>query len=250
MSQYLTWIALIVLVGSRLHAADGDSSKNGINVSEYRMEIRKMKSDADLIYQQLQVFELDIVEEEYQELSSEINQIEIILNDLDASDEVDVRDRFYDLFEETLKSYNTLITVHDFYIQLENKKEKWSNQYFNLWEQTYAYKTQLDNLYVREEKVNVHYAGMKDAEVTKIRKKNIYESCMAIYDKTLTQMKRLNDCDHYGRIQLLEDLLPVLRKCSNLATTEETKELEKELKNTEDPEQKATLILGFQSEIE
>jgi len=89
---------------------------------------------------------------------------------------------------------------------------------------------------------------MKDAEVTKIKKKNIYESCNTIYDKTLIQLKRLNDCDHYGRIQLLEELLPVLHKCTKLINVKSTKTLEKELRRVDDPKQKAELILDFQIE--
>ena len=124
----------------------------------------------------------------------------------------------------------------------------WSDQYFDIWETTYAYKVRIDQLFVNEEKVNVHYGGMKDAEVTKIKKKNIYASCNAVYDKTLSQLKRLNDCDHYGKIQLLEELLPVLQKCSKLINVKSTKTLEKELRKTDDPRQKAILILDFEIE--
>ena len=239
---------VLVLVGIKAYSTDSDSSKSGFNVSEYQAEVRKIKSDADQIYQQFQIYELDVVEEKYQRLNDDVEKVEQILKELNNTEDINIRNEFFDLFEETLDSYNKLINLYDFYVQLERRKERWSNEYFNLWEQTYALKVRIDQLYVKEEKVNVHYGGMKDAEITKIRKRNIYESCNIIYDKTLSQLKRLNDCDHYGRIQLLQELIPVLDKCSKLAYLKNTKTLEKELKNTDDPKQKSELILDFESE--
>lgn len=226
--------------------SNGDSSQNGLNVSEYQAEVRKIKIDAEEIYKTFEIFGLDIVEEEYQKLSNDITEVEQILNDLNSSSDTNIRNEFFDLFEETRESYGTLVNLYDFYTQLERKKDRWSNEYFNMWEQTYAYKIRIDQLYVKEEKVNVHYGGMKDKKVTKIRKKNIYEGCESVYNKRLEELKRLNDCDHHGRILILEELIPVLRKCSKLVLIDGTKPLEKELKNTDDPQLKAELILDFQ----
>jgi len=239
---------VFILVGIKGYSTDSDSSKSGFNVSEYQAEVKKIKSDADEIYQQFQIFELDVVEEEYQRLNDDVEKVEQILKELNNTEDISIRNEFFDLFEETLDSYNKLISLYDFYVQLERKKERWSNEYFNLWEQTYALKVRIDQLYVKEEKVNVHYGGMKDAEVTKVRKRNIYESCNIIYDKTLSRLKRLNDCDHYGRIQLLQELMPVLSKCIKLANVQGTKTLEKELRKMDDPKRKAELILDFEIE--
>jgi len=225
---------------------DGDSSQNGLNVSEYQAEVRKIKTVAEEIYNTFEIFNLDIVEEEYQKLSDDITEVEQILKDLNSTSDTNIRNEFFDLFEETRESYGTLMNLYDFYTQLERKKDRWSNEYFNMWEQTYAYKIRIDQLYVKEEKVNVHYGGMKDKKVTKIRKKNIYEACQIIYNKKLDQLKRLNDCDHHGRILILEELMPVLRKCSKLALLDGTKPLEKELRNMDDPQLMAELILNFQ----
>ncbi len=229
-------------------SSDGDSSQNGLSVSEYQAEVRKIKIDAGEIYRTFEIYDLDIVEEEYQRLSNDIAEVEQILNDNNSLSDTNIRNEFFDLFEETRESYGTLVNLYDFYNQLERKKDRWSNEYFNIWEQTYAYKTRIDQLYVKEEKVNVHYGGMNDTKVTKIRKKNIYEACESIYNKKLDELKRLNDCDHHGRIIILEDLMPVLRKCSKLVLIDRTKPLEKELKNTDDTQLKAELILDFQIE--
>jgi hypothetical protein len=224
---------------------DGDSAQSGLNVSEYQAEVRKIKTDAEEIYNTFAVFDLDIVEEEYQKLSDEITEVEQILKDLNSTSDTNIRNEFFDLFEETRKSYGTLLNLYDFYTQLERKKDRWSNEYFNMWEQTYAYKVRIDQLYVKEEKVNVHYGGMKDKKVTKIRKKNIYEACESIYNSKLDLLKRLNDCDHHGRILILEELMPVLRKCSKLALVDGTKPLEKELRNTDDAQLMAELIVDY-----
>jgi hypothetical protein len=229
-------------------ATDGDSSQSGFNVSKYQAEVQRIKSDVSEIYSHFQIFELSIVEEEFNRFNSEVGRVERILKELNDSEDIDIRNEFYDLFEETMRSYNKLVNLYDFYLQLERKKEIWSNQYFNLWEKTYAYKIRIDQLYVKEEKVNIHYGGMKDAKVTKVRKRNIYEACILIYDQTLSKLKRLNDCDHYGRIELLEELLPVLDRCGKLVLLDGTKELEKQLKRTDDPREKADLIMNYQIE--
>jgi hypothetical protein len=246
MYKAFLFVAIYLVSGIGAFCADGDSSLSGFNVSEYQAEVRKIKIDADEIYKKFEIFDLEIVEEEYQKLSNDVTKVEQILKDLNASSDINVRNEFFDLFEETRRSYGTLVNLYDFYMQLERKKDRWSNEYFNLWEQTYAYKIRIDQLYVKEEKVNVHYGGMKDTKVTKIRKKNIYAACESVYNKKLDQLKRLNDCDHHGRILILEELIPVLRKCSKLVLIDGTKPLEKDLKNTEDPEVKAELILDFQ----
>jgi len=241
-------IVFLLFAGITGFCSDGDSSERGFSISEYQAEVRKIKMDADAIYKRFEIFELEIVEEEYQKLSEDLIRAEQILDDLSRSDDTKVRNEFFDLFETTRKSYGTLVNLYDFYLQLERKKDQWSNEYFELWERTYAYKTRIDQLYIKEEKVNVHYGGMKDTKVTKIRKKNIYTACESVYNKKLEQLKRLPDCDHYGRIVLLEELMPVLRKCSKLVLVDGTRSLEKELKKTEDPEVLSELILNFQVE--
>ena len=247
MNRAYLFIVIFLVFRIGAFSADGDSSLNGLNVSEYQAEVRKIKLDADEIYKKFEIFDLQIVEEEYQKLSNEVTKVEQILEDLNTSaSDINVRNEFFDLFEETRRTYGSLVNLYDFYMQLERKKDRWSNEYFNLWEQTYAFKIRIDQLYVKEEKVNVHYGGMKDTKVTKIRKKNIYEACESVYNKRLDELKRLNDCDHHGRILILEDLIPVLRKCSKLAIVDRTKPLEKELKNTDDPGRISELILDFQ----
>ena len=247
MNRAYFFIVIFLVFGIGAFCADGDSSLSGLNVSEYQAEVRKIKLDADEIYKKFEIFDLEIVEEEYQKLSNDVTRVEQILGDLNTSSgDINVRNEFFDLFEETRRTYGSLVNLYDFYMQLERKKDSWSNEYFNLWEQTYAYKIRIDQLYVKEEKVNVHYGGMKDTKVTKIRKKNIYEACESVYNKKLDQLKRLNDCDHHGRIMILEELMPVLQKCSKLVLIDGTKTLEKELKNTEDPQMMSEMILDFQ----
>jgi hypothetical protein len=245
MKKVYPLIIIFLFSGTLALSSDADTSQNGLNVSEYQAEVKKIKTDAEEIYSIFAVFNLDIVEEEYQKLSDEITEVEQILKDLNSTNDTNIRNEFFDLFEKTRESYGTLINLYDFYTQLERRKDRWSNEYFNMWEQTYAYKIRIDQLYVKEEKVNIHYGGMKDKEVTKIRKKNVYEACESIYNKKLDELKRLNDCDHHGRILILEELMPVLRKCSKLALVDGTKPLEKELRKTDDPQIMAAFILDY-----
>jgi len=145
-----------------------------------------------------------------------------------------------------LSTYNKLFNLYEFYLQLEEKKEEWSDEYFRLWEQTYALKMRIDKMYVKEEKMNVHYGGMSDYKYQSVRRRNIYEACSSIFNSRLLKLKSTGDCDHYERIQILNELLPVLRKCEKLSYTEDTRELEKDLKRVEGTDKMADLILNFE----
>lgn len=248
MQKFLLLLILILSASHVGYASDGDKDKTTINIAEFTREVRQIQKDAEDIFQYFQIYDLEIINDTYTNFSEKITLTKKSLKELSDSQDADLRDKFYDLYELTLDSYNKLTDLYAFSVQMENKEEQWSNQYFNLWEQTYAYRTRIDNLYVKEEKVNVHYGGMKDAKMTKVRKRKIYESCISVYDQSLAELKRLNDCDHYGRIQILEDVLPVLKSCGKLAIIDNTKELEKSLRKAEDASEKAAMILDFKPE--
>ena len=241
------FVSLILLYGN-CFSIDKDSSKNELSKSEYFAEVKKLQNDSKEIYSIFSVFELQIVEEEYQKLNMDLHKVEEALNELGDSEEIKRGNEFFDLYENAMKSYSEFISLYDFYIQMEDKKERWSNQYFRLWEQTYALKSRIEILYVKEEKVNVHYGGMKDAKYISIRKRGIYEACNTIYNYDMLRLKRLNDCNFYDRILLLNDLIPVLRKCEKLVYAKSTRSLEKSLKKTDDPEQMAKFIVNYNIE--
>jgi hypothetical protein len=147
------------------------------------------------------------------------------------------------LYDLTVTSYHELLNQYDFYRQLEERKEAWSDEYFRLWEQTYALKKRIDVMYVKEEKMNVHYGGMSDYKYQSVRKRNLYEACINIYESSLADLKSSADCDHYARIQILNRLLPVMNKCEELSFDENTRDLEKDLRKEDDPQKMAELIL-------
>jgi len=245
MTRAAILIIFFITIYGNGYSAENDSSNNGLSKSEYFAEVKKIKNDSEEIYSFFIVFELQVVEEEFQQLNNDLYRVEEALKRMGDTEEIGDKNEFFDLYENALKSYNSLVSLYDFYIQMENKKERWSSQYFKLWEQTYALKSRIDLLYVKEEKMNVHYGGMKDAKYTSVRKRSIYEACNVIYNYNLVKLKRLNDCNFYERIQLLDGLIPVLRKCEKLAYEDNTRNLEKSLKKTDDPEQMATTIVEY-----
>ena len=166
--------------------------------------------------------------------------------ELENHESTSIKNEFFDLYESALDSYNSLINLYDFYRQLEDKKEAWSTEYFKLWEQTYAMKTRIDNLYIKEEKMNVHYGGLNDYKYESVRKRNLYEACSNIFNSGLLELKSTGDCDHYDRILILEQLLPVMRKCEKLSYTDNTRDLERNLKREDDIQIMSELILNFE----
>ncbi len=245
MNKALILIFFLISFNGNCFSIDNDSSNNGLSKSECFAEVKRIQKESEEIYSIFSVFDLQIIEEEYQQLNTDLSNVEEALNRMADAEEIGNGNEFFDLYENAMKSYNTFVGLYDFYIQMENKKDRWSSQYFKLWEQTYASKSRIDILYVKEEKMNVHYGGMKDAKYTSVRKRSIYESCNTIYNYNLMQLKRFNDCNFYDRILLLNDLIPVLRKCEKLVFAEGTRSLEKSLKKTDDTEQMAKLIVDY-----
>ncbi len=117
--------------------------------------------------------------------------------------------------------------------------------YFALWERTYALKLQCDKLYVREENTNIFYGGIEETKVISIRRRNIYDAYNHMYAAYMVKLKRIPDCDHYSRIELLKDLSKVLDKSKDLALAKKTRDLEKRLRNEEDIEKIKLYILEY-----
>ncbi len=251
--KYILFILIFLTFSNVLLARlnDDNDSLNGENnwlaqVNEFKEEVEKIKKNSVEIYQLLEIYHLSIVEEEFENFNKSVGEAEQLLDELNDSERTDLKNKFYELYESTLDSYNHLMNFSDFYRQLENKKEEWSDNYFNLWEQTYVSKTRMDKMYVKEEKMNVHYGGMSDYKYESVRKRNLYEACTNIFNARLLDLKSTGDCDHYDRIQILNHLLPVMQKCEKLAFEEDTRDLEKELKKEEDSQKMTELILDFE----
>ncbi len=232
------------------HTNDDKDSLRGENnwlsqVNDFKKEMNEIKLNSQEILELLEVYQLNIVEEQFEYFNNNLRQTERILSEMDDSENAEIKNKFFDLYESTLDSYDHLLNLYDFYTQLQDKKEAWSNEYFSLWEQTYALKTRIDRVYVKEEKMNVHYGGMSDYKYQSVRKRNLYEACTNIYNASLLDLKSTGDCDHYERIQILNGLLPVMTKCEKLSFAEDTRDLERDLRKEEDTRKMARLILDF-----
>ncbi len=242
---FFSVLPLSMTIAGNLKPVLNEDKKWPERIKEYEQEVTRIETDAILIHETLDVYHLDVVEEEYNRLTTSLDQVKHTLAELKISESTVIKNQFYDLYESIVNSYDKLVTLYDFYRQLENKKEEWSNQYFRLWEQTYDLKTRVERVYVKEEKMNVHYGGLSDYKYKSVYKRNLYESCNSFYNASLLNLKSTGDCDHYQRILILEKVIPVLRKCEKLSAHEETRSLEKELRKTDDPEKIEQLILSF-----
>ncbi len=238
----------LVVLTLPVHADDDKGEEAGwsARLNEFDEEMEKIKKNSREIYQVFDMFDLEIVENEYEKLNVQVSRVEKVLNEMSGNESTAVKNKFYDLFESALDSYNRLVNYYDFYRQMEDKKEAWSNEYFSLWEQTYAWKTRMENNYVKEEKMNVHYGGMSDYKYKSVIKRQLYEACNIYYDAGMEMLKGTGDCDYYDRIQILKEMLPVIQKCEKLAYEEDTRPLEKKIKKIEDPEKISKMIMGFE----
>ncbi len=253
MIKILNSFILITLISFEVNACFfeiGDTSRTEMTwnerVMEYKSEVQRIKRDGERINDIFSIFDLITIEELYEELKTRIINAEKALDELESNETDSKKNEFYRVYESMLYSYDELIKLYDFYKQLENKKEEWSNEYFRLWEQTYAMKTRIDDLYIKEEKMNVHYGGMNDYKYQSIRKRNLYEACSNIFNSGLLQLRSTGDCDHYERILILSKLLPVMRKCEKLSYTDNTRMLERELKREDEVQIMSEMILNFE----
>jgi hypothetical protein len=214
-------------------------------VKVYKEELRNINKHSKEILMTLEVFNLKIVEDQFRSLNNHLHETEAVLGELNDNENTELKNKFFNLYESTQDSFDKLLLLYDFYVQLQDKKEEWSNEYFSLWEKTYALRSRIDEIYVKEEKMNVHYGAMSDYKYQSVRKRNLYEACINIYNVSLLELKSTGDCDHYERIQILTRLLPVLKKCEKLSFSENTRGLEKDLRKEEETQKMARLIIDY-----
>jgi hypothetical protein len=243
-------MTLLIVLETGAKAYDGrDTTRTSSSWSdqliEYKSEMQRIKEEGEEIHEIFNILDLLVVEETYEQLTERIHDTESRLRMLEEDESTPMKNEFFDRYESMLTTYNKLINLYEFYRQLEERKEQWSDEYFSLWEQTYALKTRIDKMYVKEEKMNVHYGGMSDYKYQSVRRRNIYEACSGIFNAGLLKLKSTGDCDHYERIQILNKMIPLLRKCEKLSYTDDTRELEKELRREDDMDNMAELILNF-----
>lgn len=242
-----TLIILFVIIPAVSQATKNDAADDSkfMEINELKSEVKRMKETTERIHNAFEIYDLDMVNENYSDVRNKLNGIDNTLENITDEEEAELGDHFYESYNEAIKSYSKLITLYDLYMALEDRKESWSDQYFRLWETVFVLKTRVDNLYVREENMNMHYGGMKDYKYESIRKRNIYEVCNSIYNEGIMDLKGTGDCAHYERIQILNEVLPVLKKCDKLAIIENTRDLEKQLKKADDLEVQRKTLLDY-----
>lgn len=116
---------------------------------------------------------------------------------------------------------------------LEQEERKARQNYFNLWHKASQLKKRVDNLYVSKEKGGSQ-ALMIESEISKVRKKPIYEAYTAIYTAYGRKLKNVGECDHRAKTELVKRMIPVLENAEKLLEVTKTRTFEKELKKTSD----------------
>lgn len=225
------------------------------SVNALTKQLLDIKQEASRIHSEYAVYESDAIIENYEKcsaaLESALSLSESLVTELNVLRTVDKQEieaatlnnvrkkeeRFYISCQEVFSAYGKLSAIDNFYSQLEAKKAEWRTEYEMLSAKVISRKEAIDDLFERSTSRNYYYGGMNDVETITIRKKNIYEAYNFVYDAKVEQVQLLPTSDYRAKVALLEDILEVLEAANTIGRTEETRELEKSLRNIENCEE-------------
>ncbi len=149
-----------------------------------------------------------------------------------------------DTFQLINERYELIAFAHKFSLELASAEEAVKTRYFRVWDQVTYLKKRVDNLYTFKESVGNSALGF-DSEEVNVYKKPIYIAYNVIFDEYMNKLKGTYECEYQQKIEYLSQIIPVLAKCENLLTQENTKELEKSLKKLENVEEIEKMLIGF-----
>lgn len=135
------------------------------------------------------------------------------------------------IYQNLIKVFDQIKFTYEVLNDIEYQKTLLEQQYYSLWNKSFILKDKVDKLYIVRRKVsgNIYVEANPEQRKT-IRKKNIYLAGDMVYNSLLIELKNTNQCDFVGRIAVLERVNKLLEKMETLATTEDTRDIEKELK--------------------
>ena len=191
---------------------------------------------AEFIFDHLYTLDLEV-----ENLESEVNALKDFYNkianlseeELSAQHDALEEDSDY-LFKEINTSNDKLKFTLKVYKEINEENERLSFEYHGKWNNLFQYRKRIENLFVEEETINMYYGSVTELKKLKIRKRNLYEAAIFVYDSKLFDLKNLSQCDYIPRIKTIEETKALLVRMEELLFEENTRPLEKSLKNDRD----------------
>ncbi len=220
-----TLLSIFILQFQFVSAYKTDSiSSNKVNENE---ALTKYKIEVLDIYQQYQDLGLYTLESDYKIFLSEIEK---------PNPNIDLLKIYADKFK--------------FYHKLKQEEssnlERISDEYFKLSAKVFQYKNRVQQQFTMSKSSGTFYGGMGDEEHAVILKKRLLEAGMMVFDANMQAVKYINPCNQIERIEVLNDNMKLLKKMEQLSIANNTRSLEKSLKNIEDIEKIKELIYEYQ----
>ena len=134
------------------------------------------------------------------------------------------------LYQHVESSYEKMLFAKQIYLETEVKNDRLGTEYHNVWNNVFQYRNRVQKLFVKEEQVNMHFGSLTDVEKVTVRKKNIYEAGIRVYDHYLSKVRNLKQCNYQARINELRRAKAILVAIEELLYAEGTRQLEKSLK--------------------
>ncbi|MCP4456480.1 MAG: hypothetical protein GY816_00390 [Cytophagales bacterium] len=134
------------------------------------------------------------------------------------------------LLNEIRENFYRIRFGQELVLSIAREQDQNRGAYFDIWSEVAYLKKRVDNLYVSN--VTVRNVALNiENKSTKIRKKSIYHAYTNIYEFYITRLKMTNECDYSAKTAILTKVKPILEKSEKLLSSNDTKLLEKELKN-------------------
>ena len=203
------------------------------------------------------VFSLNFsIENDVSEIKTHLEEILALYDSYELSSfKRDINDvlKLIDDFEKTAdeytlariqQRYELIIYAHNHVIDMTHEQDQIKNEYFTVWERVSYLKRRVDNLFTYELKGGSLALDINEAD-KKVRKKSIYQAYSSVYEQYMRKLKGISECDYQSKIDILVKIDPILQASEQLLLQDDTRQIEKELRNIETPEEYERILLSM-----
>ena len=239
MNKVFQVILLLFFISFNLMGTQHNPELDVVDKIESQLnKAQKLLLDAQAIKTEFIFDNLITLEAEIENLESEVLTLKAFFekimkldqDELEANQEALVEDSDY-LFNNIQLSFDKIIFASQVYKDLKAEDERLSFEYHRKWNDLFQTRNRIENLYVVEETINRYYGSETELKKLKIRKKHLYNAGIFVYNAELLELKNVSQCDYIPRIKIVEETKKLLVKLEELVYIENTRDLEKSLKN-------------------
>ncbi len=235
-------VALLFIVASYTANATFLQSTFTVAGNSEPTDFKKLVTDSQGFYQKAQSLnkefahvDLPSIESSISTIKSNVDSIKIYVqlisdNSTDSASMNHFQNAAQRLYLQVENTYEKMLFAKQIYLETEAKNDKLGTEYHNVWNNVFQYRNRVQKLFVKEEQINMHFGSLTDVEKVTVRKKNLYEAGIRVYDHYLAKVRNLKQCDYESRIKELRRAKAILVAIEELLYAEGTRPLEKSLK--------------------